>query len=299
MYESPTSFVGGFSYTPIPSGGGEYVVAKANPNRAKAKEIWEQHGGEITNRSIASMLGEDEKKIAVWKQRDKWVKGDVVQQGKKCCTTKRKQKAAQALPVEFEENAEMTEKQRLFCLYYIKSFNATQSAIKAGYAKDSAHVRGAELLRNSKVRGEIKRLKGYTAHELLIDAMDVLQQYVKIAFADIGDYCRVEGRFSVAVTNSDKVDTSVVSEIKETQNGISLKLHDKMAALAKLEQYLEIMPDAKLRRKVEEERLSLEKKRLDILEAKSNLGGQEIEDDGFIDALKEAGKNLWKMEDNG
>lgn len=48
-----------------------------NPNRDKAKEIWLEHGGNITNRQIAEMLGENEKVVAVWKQRDKW---NVVQQ---------------------------------------------------------------------------------------------------------------------------------------------------------------------------------------------------------------------------
>lgn len=48
-----------------------------NPNRDKAKEIWLKHNGDITNRRIGEMLKENEKVIAVWKQRDKW---NVVQQ---------------------------------------------------------------------------------------------------------------------------------------------------------------------------------------------------------------------------
>lgn len=48
-----------------------------DPNRDRAKEIWLDQGGEITNRQIAEQLKIDEKKVAVWKQRDKW---NVVQQ---------------------------------------------------------------------------------------------------------------------------------------------------------------------------------------------------------------------------
>ncbi|WP_212978727.1 phage terminase small subunit-related protein [Paenibacillus azoreducens] len=48
-----------------------------DPNRDRAKVIWLEHGGDITNRQIAEQLGVDEKKVAVWKQRDKW---NVVQQ---------------------------------------------------------------------------------------------------------------------------------------------------------------------------------------------------------------------------
>ncbi|MEK4452313.1 MULTISPECIES: phage terminase small subunit [unclassified Paenibacillus] len=48
-----------------------------DPNRDQAKQIWLDHGGNITNRQIAEHLSVDEKKVAVWKQRDKW---NVVQQ---------------------------------------------------------------------------------------------------------------------------------------------------------------------------------------------------------------------------
>lgn len=58
-----------------------------NPNRAKACEIYKEHGGNITNREIAKLLGEDEKVVAVWKSRDKW---NVVQQSNESCTTNNK-----------------------------------------------------------------------------------------------------------------------------------------------------------------------------------------------------------------
>ena len=40
----------------------------------------------------------------------------------------------------------LTEKQKAFADYYITTLNATQSAIKAGYSKDTARVIGAENL---------------------------------------------------------------------------------------------------------------------------------------------------------
>lgn len=58
-----------------------------SPNRDKAFELFKERGGNITNREIASILGEDEKVIAVWKSRDKW---NVVQRSKESCTTKKK-----------------------------------------------------------------------------------------------------------------------------------------------------------------------------------------------------------------
>ena len=58
-----------------------------SPNQDRAYEIYKEHDGNITNREIAAMLGEDEKVVAVWKSRGKW---NVVQQSKKSCTTKAK-----------------------------------------------------------------------------------------------------------------------------------------------------------------------------------------------------------------
>ena len=54
-------------------------------------------------------------------------------------------------------------KQELFIEEYLVSFNATQSAIKAGYSERTASVTGAKLLRNAKVAKkidtEMKRLR--------------------------------------------------------------------------------------------------------------------------------------------
>ncbi|MED4749937.1 phage terminase small subunit-related protein [Brevibacillus choshinensis] len=59
-----------------------------NPNRDRSYQIWLEHNGDITNRQIAEMLGENEKVIAVWKQRDKW---NVVQHSpEESCTTKKR-----------------------------------------------------------------------------------------------------------------------------------------------------------------------------------------------------------------
>lgn len=64
-----------------------------DPARDKAKEMFLESKGNITNRDIASALGVDEKKIATWKLRDKWnvlQTENVVQQKKKRSTTNKK-----------------------------------------------------------------------------------------------------------------------------------------------------------------------------------------------------------------
>ena len=54
------------------------------------------------------------------------------------------------------QNTDLTDKQQLFCIYYIRCFNATKAYQKA-YGSDytTAMVNGHQLLRNTKVKDEI------------------------------------------------------------------------------------------------------------------------------------------------
>lgn len=167
----------------------------------------------------------------------------------------------------------------------MKSFNATQAAIKAGYSPASAHVTGCRLLKNEKVADEIRRIKKEMVGEIFVEAMDVLQVYVKIAFADMTDYVtfgkkevQAVGKSGplfdeennpvmkeisfVDVKHSDLVDGTVITEAKLGKEGIAIKLADKMKALEKLSQYFDLFPDS-FKRKIENEKLKLAKQKAD------------------------------------
>ncbi|MEW4239778.1 terminase small subunit [Priestia megaterium] len=130
------------------------MARKRDPRRDEAFGIWKQHNGEITNRAIAEQLDIPEKTIRAWKSRDKW--NTVLQKGKCSTTNKKASQKTRALTKKQtheinNETIELTEGQRLFCLYYVKTFNATMSAIKAGYSADTAHVQGPRLLGNVRI----------------------------------------------------------------------------------------------------------------------------------------------------
>ncbi|NNV04626.1 terminase small subunit, partial [Brevibacillus sp. MCWH] len=203
---------------------------------------------------------------------------------------------------------ELTEKQRLFCIYYVKSFNATQAAIKAGYAPESAHVEGSRLLRNAKVAAEIKRIKKEMTNGVFIEAMDVLQKYIKIAFADITDFVTFgkkeitigedeEGNPITRMVNfvdfkdSHTIDGTIITEVKQGKDGVSIKLADKMKALEKLSLYFDLFPD-NFKRKIEEEKLKI---------AHHKVFGpdeqEEFEDDGFLEALNGKIEEVWDDEE--
>jgi phage terminase small subunit len=136
------------------------------------------------------------------------------------------------------DNEELTEKRRLFCLYYATSHNALQSYLKAYQcAKETAMTNGPALLRNTQVRAEVKRLQGALRNELDIGLPDLLQYCLKVVGADLGDYVTFKSH-TVRLADSRFVDTSVISEIKRGKDGINIKLEDKKWAWETLAKYL-------------------------------------------------------------
>lgn len=159
-------------------------------------------------------------------------------QPKKVATKNSDKKLKEKLLESVSENDELTEKRRLFCLYYAMSHNALQSYLKAyGGDKVSAGVQGCRLLKNVNVAAEVKRLREILRNEIDIGLSDLLQYCLKIVGADIGDYISFKG-FRVTLNDSNTIDTSIISEVKQGKDGISIKLEDKKWAWEMLAKYL-------------------------------------------------------------
>lgn len=74
----------------------------------------------------------------------------------------------------------LTEKERIFADEYIKTTNATQSAIKAGYAENSASVTGSKMLRKPKVRQYIDAVMNERSKKAIATADEVLQYLTRV-----------------------------------------------------------------------------------------------------------------------
>ncbi|MEI3607077.1 terminase small subunit [Pseudogracilibacillus sp. SE30717A] len=211
----------------------------------------------------------------------------------------------------------LTDKQRFFCIYYIKYFNATKAYQKAyGCAYSTARVEGHRHLANPNISLEIERLKEEQTSGLMLDVRDILQKYIDIAFADITDFVMfgsrelVEGdSFSgepmvnedgepimnhvsyVDLVDSEEVDGTIITEVKQGKDGISVKLADKMKAIEMLSKYFDLLSDN------DKKRLQEEKMRAEI----ARLSGEtmdEYEDDGFIEALGDS-VEVWNDDSDG
>ena len=74
----------------------------------------------------------------------------------------------------------LTKKERIFADEYIKTTNATQSAIKAGYAENSASVTGSKMLRKPKVRQYIDAVMNERSKSTIATADEVLEYLTRV-----------------------------------------------------------------------------------------------------------------------
>lgn len=89
--------------------------------------------------------------------------------------------------------ADLTPKQQRFKDEYLLDLNATQAAIRAGYAERSADVTGARLLANANVRAAIDSAQSNRAAETQINAAWVLKRLAAEATADVADIYNEDG----------------------------------------------------------------------------------------------------------
>lgn len=76
--------------------------------------------------------------------------------------------------------SKLTEKERIFADEYIKTTNATQSAITAGYAENSASVTGSKMLRKPKVRQYIDTVMSERSKNTIATADEVLEYLTRV-----------------------------------------------------------------------------------------------------------------------
>lgn len=74
----------------------------------------------------------------------------------------------------------MTAKQKRFCEEFVKTGNATQSAIKAGYSEKTANEQGARLLTKVSIKSYIQSLQAEIKTENIINAREMQEVLTSI-----------------------------------------------------------------------------------------------------------------------
>lgn len=129
---------------------------------------------------------------------------------------------------------------------YAKDANGTGAARRAGYAPVSASKQGARLRQNPEVAAALERREAVREQRLRITADRVLEEFARIAFADIRDYA-TWGPDGVSLRPVEEIAadaSAAIAEISGHGAAPRLKLHDKKAALNALARHLGIFDAA-------------------------------------------------------
>ena len=263
------------------------------------------------------------------KNREKWKKQNETKSVATKNATQHKNVATQKAVETIQEDSELTEKQKLFCLYFSQFNNATKAYQKA-YECDyeSAMANGSRLMRNDKVRAEIKYIKAARTDDWLIDDRDIVNEWMKMAFSDITDYVEFgieeveeskekdtgkedEDGFPIFATEtetykysfvnlkeSNEVDGTIIHEVKKGKDGVSVKLYDKQRALIELNKL--IGGENVMRLQKMQAELDMAKAQLFRVKAENgDFDDEVLEDDGFMNAIKGmvTNKEVWPDED--
>lgn len=292
-----------------------FLARAPNEKVDKAKKLYLK-GEKLID--IANQFGLSEGTVRSWKSRYNW---DCNVAKEKCNVAKKKKQKEKRSVKEVQhvmENAELTDKQRLFCLHYIKCFNATKAYQKAyGCSCETAMVAGPRMLGNVRVRNEITNLKQNRYQREFLSEADIFQKYMDIAFADITDFLdfgteevpvmALDGPVkikdpetgeektltktvnTVYFKPSSEVDGSILAEVKQGKDGASIKLADRMKALEWLSKHMNIATDE------QKARIEQIHAQTELLKAKAQTDDiEEAADDGFLEALKDTAASDWE-----
>lgn len=141
--------------------------------------------------------------------------------------------------------AKLRDKQERFVQEYLVDLNETQAAIRAGYSKKTAAAIGYENLRKPHIRAEIEKRKKALQNKLEITQERVLQELAAIGFAKGTDYASVVSGV-VLVTDTDQLteqQKAAIVSIKQTKDGVEIKLADKYKALELLAKHLGLLTE--------------------------------------------------------
>lgn len=223
----------------------------------------------MKNQDIADKYGVSINTVKSWKKRHGWQresKRGAPQKEKRVHPEVENKKVHNVPAIIMEENNELTEKQKLFCQFFVNNRNATQAAIRAGYSKDTAKEIGYENLTKPHIRAEVDRLKKLVQQALMLDPNDIVERYMRMAFADMTDVAewgteeipdidkagnmqidhngnvKMVKRTYFTLKNHDQIDGGLISEIKMGSQGLSVKLESRQKAFEWLDNYFNMNP---------------------------------------------------------
>lgn len=139
----------------------------------------------------------------------------------------------------------LTRRRLRFVAQYIRDFNGTRAAVRAGYSPHSAANSAYRLLRHPEVQAEIERALADEQRRLGIATDRVVLELMRVAFSDIRDYLVAGADGALALKPSASLTAHQTAAIAALSvgspahgHGPSIRLHGKRRALAALARHL-------------------------------------------------------------
>jgi len=158
----------------------------------------------------------------------------------------------------------LTAKQEMFCQEYTTDFNATRSAISAGYSKKTAYSQGQRLLKNVEIGKRLMELRKKLMDKVELSQERVVLELMRHAFFDIRKIYDQEGHLLPVLEWDDDsaacvagIDLSVLkttieindeTAVKEVESSLlkKIKTTDALRALEMLGRHLAMFTDVKV-----------------------------------------------------
>ena len=274
---------------------------KADPQteqlKVQAKALYEE-GWKLAE--IARQYGIKPGTLRRWKYEGKWIEKNSERSE---LNSERSEKEIQKKTKTIEQDIEavgssdLNDQQLLFCLYFVRCFNATKAYQKAyGVDYKTAMVNGCRMLRNAKISSEIESLKRDRLVREFLKEEDIFDRYIDIAFSDITEFVdfgteqvpvmsmmgpvMVEGKNGkkepmmktvnwMRFKDAKEVDGFLISEIRQGKDGASIKLLDKMMAMRWLSEHMDLATEE-------------QKARIELLKRRASDGQIEEDETGVI-----------------
>lgn len=161
---------------------------------------------------------------------------------------------------EDEELGELTHRQEAFVREYVKDYNGTQAAIRAGYSEVTAGQAASRLLKFRKIATAIRFAKQDLLDKSTVDRQWILERLMRVADTQMSDVAswgpdeiqREDRNGVVHVSNGVSLIPSSeltraasysVMEIGNTKEGVKIKLADKNAALMNIAKLVGLVTD--------------------------------------------------------
>lgn len=205
--------------------------------------------------NIARNIGMTYKELLELKKKDKWQQRLEKDVDKEVLKKEIKKNLADNVPITNKEaitdinqlldESNIPERWKIFVMYYLHSYNVTYAAKKAGYTTGANCSAGFQALQDKRVKKLMRQIKDIMYTDIWVTGRDVLQEYVKIAFADMTEYVEFDSR-RVKLKSSSEVDGRLITEVRQGKDGVTIKLADKLKAMDKLDKLFDLIPDKKL-----------------------------------------------------